>query len=184
MMKILSLRISEKTKWINGFTVGELLLFFVLLSILIILLIPLYITAKERATQKSTMADMHMWEQAITNYIADHSVAPTNPRGIMNYKKPIIKEVSPYLKAIRIADWWGHPLWIWTGKGNSQYGITTINDKDFIITSLGKEGIKEGWKYDPKNPKSGFFEIKKLEDFEKDLIMWRNRFIRCPLRLK
>jgi len=172
--------IREETKRIKGFTVGELLLFLVLLGILIALLIPLFITARERATLKSTMADMRIWGEAITCYIADHSVAPINPRGVMHYKKPILKELSPYLNAIQVFDWWGHPFRIWIGKAIGQYGITTTNDKEFIIASFGKDGIIEGWKYDPKSPNSGFFNLKELEDFEKDLVMWNNKFIRCP----
>jgi type II secretion system protein G len=164
----------------KGFTIGEMLLLLIVIGILISLVVPLFLFTKEKATQRSTMVDMQMWAEAIACYIADHSVAPTNPRGIMNYKKPIVKELSPYLKAIRILDWWGYPFQIWTGKGVHQYGITTKTEKEFIIASLGRKGVMDGWKYFPTNLSSGFFEIKKLKDFENDLILWNNKFIRCP----
>lgn len=162
------------------FTVGELLLFLVLLSVLTALLISLFSRARERATMKSTIADMKNWGEAIACYIADHSVAPTNPHGIINYKKPILKELSPYLNSISVFDWWGYPFRIWIGKGISQYGITTISDKDFIIASFGKYGIQDGWKYDPKNPEPGFLEAKNRENSNKDIVLWNNKFIRCP----
>ena len=164
----------------NGFTVWELILSLVILGILLAVLIPLYLTAKERAAQKSTMADMQMWGEAMALYIEENSVAPTNPRGSLHYKKLIIKELTPYLEAIRIVDWWGHAFYVWTRKAENWYGIPTTTDKDFIISSCGKEGLQEGWKYEPENPESGYFEIKKYKDFEKDLVLWNNKFIRCP----
>jgi len=169
-----------KKKEEKGFTIGESLLLLIVISILISLFVPFFIRAKEKATQKSTMVDMQMWAEAIACYIADYSVAPPNPNGLINYKKALVKEVLPYAKAIRIVDWWGDPYLIWTGKGIEQYGIKTGNEKEFIIASLGKEGIKENWKYDSKNPQSGFFEVREFEDFEKDLVFWNNKFIRCP----
>jgi len=165
---------------IKGFTLGELLISLVIISILSFLLISFYVRAKERAAQRSTMADMKMWSDAITSYISDHSVAPANPRGTMHFKKAIIKELSPYLKAIRISDWWENSLLIWTGKGIKQYGITTQDEKEFIIVSFGEDGFREGWKYDPTNPDAGFFDVKDFEDFRKDLVLWSNKFVRCP----
>jgi len=164
----------------NGFTVWELILSVVIIGILLVLLIPLYLRAKEKAAQKSTMADMHMWGEAVALYIEENSVAPSNPRGHLHYKKLIIKELTPYLKAVRIVDWWGHYFYVWTGKGDNWYGIPATTDKDFIIASCGKKGLQEGWRYEPENPESGYFEIKNYEDFEKDLVFWNKQFVRCP----
>lgn len=164
----------------NGFTVWELILSLLILGILLALLIPLFLKAKEKATQKSTMADMIMWSEAIMCYISEHSIAPTNPRGKMHFKKKIIKEVSPYLKAVRIIDWWENRFLIWTGNGIRQYGIITHDEKEFIIASFGHDQWMEGWKYDPTDPEAGFFKVKDFKDFDKDLVLWNNRFIRCP----
>jgi type II secretory pathway pseudopilin PulG len=164
----------------KGFMVWELIISLVILGILLAVLIPLYLTAKERAAQKSTMADMQMWGEAIALYIEENSVAPTNPRGPLHYKKLIIKELTPYLEAIRIVDWWGHAFYVWTRKAENWYGIPAFTDADFIISSCGKEGLQEGWKYEPENPESGYFEIEKYKDFEKDLVFWNKKFVRCP----
>jgi len=164
----------------KGFTLIELLLSLVFLSLITALLVPLITTARERATQKLTLLDMQKWAEAINSYITDHSIAPTNPRGRLNYKKAIINELLPYLSTIHIVDWWGYPYRIWTGKGITQYGITTKYENEFIIASFGRKGYMEGWRFNPKNPKQGFFFVNKLEDYEKDLVYWSNRFIRSP----
>jgi len=164
----------------KGFTLIELLLSLVFLSIITALLVPLITTARERATQKSTLLDMQKWAEAISSYIADHSIAPTNPQGRLNYEKAIIDELSPYLNIISIVDWWGYPYRIWTGKGITKYGITSEDEKEFIIASFGRKGYMEGWRYNPENSKQGFFVVNKLEDYEKDLVIWSNRFIRSP----
>lgn len=164
----------------KGFTVGEFLVSIIIIAIIIALLIPLFTTARERATQKSTLLDMQKWAEAINSYITDYSIAPTNPQGRLNYKKAIIVELQPYLNAIHIVDWWGYPYGLWTGKGITQYGITTQYEKEFIIASLGRKGFVEGWRFDPKNPEQGLFQVDKLEDFENDLVIWNNIFIRCP----
>lgn len=164
----------------KGFTLIELLLSLAFLIIIIALLIPLFTTARERATQKSTLLDMQKWAEAITCYITDYSIAPTNPHGQFDYKKAIIDEVSPYLTVIHTVDWWGYPYRIWTGKGFTRYGITSKDEKEFIIASFGRKGNMEGWRFDPKNPEQGFFHVNKHEDFETDLVIWNNNFIRCP----
>ena len=164
----------------RGFTVGHLILTIAFFFILVLAGIPFYKKAKERATQVSTMSDMRMWGRAFSSYFEDKGKAPTNPRGALNYKKPIIMELSPYLEAIRILDWWGFTFWIWTGAGNTAYGITTQKKKDFLLVSTGKAGLRENWKYDPQKPEAGFFKVSDIIDFDNDLIMWNNTFIRCP----
>ena len=166
-----------KTK---GFTVGEFLVSLIFIAIIIALLIPLFTTARERAAQKSTLLDMQKWAEAMSSYIADYSIAPTNPQGRLNYEKAILDELSPYSNIISIVDWWGYPYRIWTGKGITRYGITTEDEKEFIIASVGRKGYLENWRFDPKSPEQGFFFVNKIEDFEKDLVIWNNRFIRCP----
>jgi type II secretory pathway pseudopilin PulG len=168
------------TKQKRAFTLIEFLLSLVFLSIITALLVPLMTTARERATQKSTLLDMQKWAEAMSSYIADNSKAPTNPQGRLDYKKAILDELSPYLSPIGIVDWWGYPYRIWTGKGITRYGITTGNKKEFIIASFGRKGYMEGWRYDPKNPEQGLFFVNRLEDYEKDLVIWNNRFIRFP----
>jgi hypothetical protein len=164
----------------KGFTVGSLILLTAFIFASVIVIIPLFSTAREKATQRSTMSDMLKWAKAIESYRNDHLIPPSNPRGKLNYKKAIVSELTPYLKALRIVDWWGYPYWIWTGENNQQFGIETTSEKDFIIASLGKKGTKDDWIYDPSHPESGYYKVKTNADFEKDIILWNFKFIHCP----
>jgi type II secretory pathway pseudopilin PulG len=163
----------------RGITIRDLFISFIIFIILSLLIIPPYLKLKETANQKSTMLDMEMWGEAISSYIADYNKSPTNPNGRMSYKKEIINELMPYLKAIRIVDRWGNRFWIWTGNGIKKYGIITKNDKDFIISSLGRKGVFEGHGYDKVKLNFDPSVKKKLEDFNKDIVMWNNIFLRC-----
>lgn len=164
----------------RGLTIKEFILAMILASLVAVLVVPYYSLAREKATQKSTMADMHRWAQAISCYTADHASPPTNPGGALHYRKAILRECVPYLKAVRLIDWWGTPLRIWTGEKIHVYGVNTQSEKDFLIASFGRMGFIEEWTYDAGNPSSGYFETETLEDFEKDLILWNSTFIRRP----
>jgi hypothetical protein len=112
--------------------------------------------------------------------VNDHAKAPSNPFGVLHYKKQIIQDLMPYFRAIRIVDWWANPFWIWTGKGNDVYGLRTSDDRDFVMASFGRKRVKEDWSYDADHPESGCYEVRDRKDFERDIVMWNGRFIRCP----
>lgn len=164
----------------TGFTVYQALLLCVFLGILLAFLIPGYTHSKNRAAVRSTMKDMAMWSRAIQAFTQENFRTPTNPRGPMHYKKPIIRELAPYLSAIRIIDWWGNPFLIWIGKDFQNYGIRAERDTDFLVISFGKTGFMETWTYRPEHPEAGLFRIDSLKDFERDLILWNDTFIRRP----
>lgn len=179
-MRDLSFGHNANSNGADGIPVRTLILYLVAAILLLFLLIPFYQKAKNTATLRSTLADMRMWEKAIKDYISDFGSAPTNPNGKINYKKPILRELMPYLKRIRISDWWGSSYWIWTGAGVEKYGIRTAGPEDFIIVSLGRKGIRDNWKFDPRRPQEGFFECRSPRDFEKDIVLWNGRIVRGP----
>ena len=162
------------------FTLWQLILLIFICSLIFIVLIPPFSKARDRATLKSTIIDLQHWSQAISCYIIEYSQVPPSPAGQINYKKSLVKEILPYLRVLRIKDWWGYPLWIWTGKGIDQYGIKTVENKEFVLASLGKKGEIESWKYDPEHPQSGIFYVESALDYENDLVIWNGRFIRAP----
>lgn len=164
----------------DGFTILELLLFLCGAGIVLVLLVPIYQTAREKATQRSTMADMAQWARAISAYTADHGAAPSNPRGRLNFKKPILKELTPYFSALRWSDWWGDVYWVWTGPGNDVYGFHTTDAKDYMIASLGEDNAFENWSYDPAHPEAGFYRPAEDKDYFKDIVLWYGQFIRRP----
>ena len=101
----------------QGFTAGGLVLAIAAAALILAVLIPLYLRAKDWATDRSTMADMRMVERAILRYIEAAGKAPTSPNGVVQYQKPFFRELLPYLDFVRPVDWWGYNYWIWTWSG-------------------------------------------------------------------
>jgi type II secretory pathway pseudopilin PulG len=165
----------------RGFTILGLLCGLGAFGLLVVLFIPLYQNAKNAVTLRATMADMEMWTKAIQSYISDKGIAPANPNGWISFKKPIVRELLPYLERVQTTDWWGFSYWIWTGPGIDQYGIRTTGPADFIIASPGKEGIREAWKFDADNPQAGYHKIRELDDFKKDIVLHNGQFLRRPM---
>jgi type II secretory pathway pseudopilin PulG len=150
-------------------------------SLLVLVLLPVYDNAKNKATLRATLADMEMWRAAIDRYISDNGVAPTNPNGRLRYKKEILRDMLPYLDHIRSTDWWGSSYWIWTGAGASAYGIQTTDPTDYILVSAGRGGLRETWRFDSRRPDAGIYRIEEPADFEKDIVLWNGRFVRGPV---
>ena len=165
----------------RGFTLAGLLVGLASAGVLATLCLPLYRNAKNTATLRATMADMEMWARAIERFTLDHGAAPTNPGGKLTYKKPILRELMPYLDRVRITDLWGYSYWIWTGAGIEKFGIKTTGAGDFLIVSMGKKERPEAWRFDPGRPQAGLFPVREPEDFEKGIVLWNGRFVRGPL---
>ncbi len=64
-------------KKVRGVTLIELLIVVALLGILAALLIPNAITAIQKAKQKSTMKDIVVISTAVTDFVTDNGVTPT-----------------------------------------------------------------------------------------------------------
>ena len=170
----------KKSQKDKGIVIYEAIIILVLTGLLIINIIPSYKKAENRAAQKSTMKDMTTWSRAIEDYFVDHHAAPANPNGALLIKKQFIIDIAPYMKYLRFLDWWGNRLSIWIGCNNPKYGIYLSKPTDFIIASFGRDGIKELWKFNPSFPLQGLYKVKKLEDFNKDIVLFNGKFIRCP----
>ena len=85
-----------------------------------------------------------------------------------------------YLPVLTINDQWGNNLLVYCGRAcNGKYGITGCGPDDFIIVSLGRDGEMEDWEYDMDGPEKGLFRITKMEDFDKNLVMWNGNWIRA-----
>jgi type II secretory pathway pseudopilin PulG len=163
-----------------GFTFVELLVLLAFIAAAVVLAAPVFRTARARATVRSTMADMVLWSEALTRYAADHGAAPSNPRGRLWFKRPILEELVPYFTVLRWNDWWGNPYSIWTGPGNAVYGLTTTEEADFLIASPGLEGLLDAWLYDPARPQAGLYGPDENGDFTLDIVFWNGRLIRGP----
>jgi len=124
--------------------------------------------------------------QAITDYATDMGVPPKQA-GTYDKTSKFYSDLSPfYLKVVHTKDNWGNSFHVFSGKAcNGIYGgIEDCTEKDFIIISYGRDGKKENWKYNPKNPQAGIYELKSMKDLDKDLIMWNGNWIRAPMGKK
>lgn len=79
-------------------------------------------------------------------------------------------------------DQWGRPLRVWTRSSCAgQFGIDAagIGEDDYVIQSLGLDGLDEGFAYDSSSPQD-FYSVDKISDFNNDLIIWTGNWIRAP----
>jgi len=134
----------------------------------------------DRATRRSTMADMRVWDRALAAYISDHGAAPPSPNGEVTFKKPLVSLLMPYLDRVRTADWWGFRYLVWTGEGGEESGLPRTSPRDYIIISRGKGGQREAWRFDPAAPEAGLFDAGTEDGCEYDLILWNGREVRWP----
>lgn len=138
--------------------------------------------AGEKDRQLMSMKNMLTISVAISDHITDTGIPPKQA-GIYDLKSEFYSALSPfYVKVVPIKDNWGNNFLVFSGKAcNGVYnGITGCTEKDFLIVSYGQDGKKENWKYDTKNPEAGLYELKSIDDFNKDLIMWNGAWIRAP----
>lgn len=140
----------------------------------------------EQDKQLMSMRYITFINQAITDYATDMGVPPKQA-GTYDKTSKFYSDLSPfYLKVVPTKDNWGNSFHVYSGKAcNGVYdGIKGCTEKDFIIISFGRDGKKENWKYDSKNPQAGIYELKSMKDLDKDLIMWNGNWIRAPMGKK
>jgi len=168
----------------DGLTITGLVLCLAAAAVLAALAVPLHDRARDAASLACTLSDMRGWDRAFQAYIAAKGAAPDSPLGPTVFKKPIVEELAPYMDQYRTLDWWGFNYRIWTGRGALEYGIRLENERDYLLVSTGKGGIREAWAYDPARPEAGLHAIAAPEDYEKDVVIWNGRLVRGPMGAK
>jgi general secretion pathway protein G len=167
----------------KGFTLIELLVVVAIIGILAALLVPLVQEALNKAKQKGTMQEMNSLAQAIMMYITDTGYAPTSPDGDLVEGQPIISQLAAlHVKVIPMTDQWGRPLKVWTRSscaGNFGIDAAMVGEDDYLIQSLGYDGLDEGFTYNPADPQN-LYTVAKMSDFNNDLILWTGNWIRAP----
>ena len=167
----------------RGFTLIELLIVVAIIGLLAALLVPIVQEAMQKAKQKGTMQEMNSLAQSMMMYITDAGYAPSNPDGDLSPGQPLIAELAAlHVKVIPLTDQWGRPLKVWTRQSCAgQFGIdaASVGEDDYLIQSVGFDGVDEGYNYKPDNTQN-FYSVDKMSDFNNDLIIWSGNWIRAP----
>ncbi len=161
--------------------VSALFVLVIILGIVAALVIPNLVTASEKAKHRTTMVDIANISQAIETYVLDYGTVPAQD-GAYDIDSNFYEALSPsYVIDMPTTDRWGNNILVFCGAAcDGKYGITGSSADDFLLVSLGKDGIMEDWEFDENDPEAGLFVYQYIEDFNKDLVMRNGSWIRAP----
>ena len=136
---------------------------------------------EQKSKQKNSMKDIVTIATALADYITDHGVAPEQ-EGTFDENVEFQKALSPfYVRNLPINDGWFNAYRVYCGEAcNGKYGISGCGLDDFVVVSYGRDGEKEDWEFDRKNPKAGLYVPETLDDFDKDIVRWNGSWVRAP----
>lgn len=166
----------------KGFNLIELLVAVVIIGLLAMIVIPSARVSISRARLKSTMKNTSAISRALSDYIVDNGQAP-NQGGTYDTSSSFYLALSPfYIKILPTQDQWGNGFRVWcSNAAEGIYGITEPDNEDFMIASFGQDRIQEDdFAFNSLLPEDGFYFLKQISDFDKDLVMWNGAWIRRP----
>jgi type II secretory pathway pseudopilin PulG len=170
---------SIPTGVIVAIVIGGIIIF---LGILSALMIPNLLVAREKAKMKATMKDIAQISTALADYFTDNAATPAQD-GSLESGSVLFNALAPfYIKVIPSQDQWRHYYLVYCGEAcNGQYGIQDAQLDDFLVVSLGKDGIEENWEFNPNDDASGLFMVSSMKDYDHDLVMYDGSWIRAPM---
>lgn len=124
--------------------------------------IPNLLSARQKGEQKETVSNMKMISTAIEMYITDKG---TPPQG--NTLGEIKAKLEPfYIKSLPTKDGWGNDF--------VYQFISKSGNHIYFVGSGGRDGIFDGFE------QSGFYEITKANDFNRDIIIKNGEIVYGP----
>ncbi len=118
----------------DGFTLLELMIVVMVISILASITIPNLLTALDRGKQKRTMTELRAIATALQAYAVDHGNYPDST----GTTEPLIDELTPtYIHTVATEDAWGNAM---------LYARLdpAADAAEYILWSLGKDGLDDG----------------------------------------
>ena len=170
-------------KNIKGFTLIEVLIVVAIIGILAVLLIPNAITAIQKSKQKSTMKDIIAIATATADYVSDNGEWTIAQSGDINPSCEFIQAITPfYIKICPVVDHWGEPFKVYVGNQAAIRSIAAedVGPDDFVIESYGRDGVSDGWSYDPTSTDDDFYTVDNWPAFKFDIVNWHGSWIRAP----
>ena len=167
----------------KGFTLIEILISVAIIGILAALLIPNAITAIQKSKQKSTMKEMVSIATAATDWVSDNGEWSFAQSGDIDAACTFVQEITPfYIKICPVVDEWGGAYKVYLGAQAAIRNIqaTDVGPDDFIIESYARDGITDGWVYDPAATNDDYYSVTTLAAFKFDMVCWNGSWIRSP----
>ncbi len=168
---------------IRGFTLIEVLIVVAIIGILAVLLIPNALTAIQKSKQKSTMKDIMSIATAASDYMTDNGEWSMAQSGDISASSEFVLAVTPfYIKFCPVTDSWGEPYKVYLGDFAAVRSINSddIGPEDFVIESYGRDGLSDGWEYDPADTVDDYYTVDGWQAFKNDMVNWNGSWIRTP----